>query len=113
MKSSSSAKRSRSLIRLSLLLLIVPGLYLSLWFSISGDQSLTYFEQVRHLMSYFPEPIRNPYGITLTFFGMSLSAAILSFYGYLKSESKRAQMISVIISCVATLLSAWLGMTIL
>ena len=113
MNSSSPAKKSRNLIRVSLLLLILPILYLSLWFSISGDDSLTYFEQVRLLMSYFPESIRNPYGITLTFFGMSVSATILSFYGYLKSETKRAQLVSVIISCVATLLSAWFGMTLL
>lgn len=113
MTSPASTKKSRNLIRVSSLLLILPILYLGIWFSISGDESLTYFEQVRLLMSYFPESIRDPYGITLTFFGMSLSSAILSFYGYLKSGSKRAQTTSVVISCVAALLSAWFGMTLL
>ena len=95
------------------MLLILPILYLGIWVSIAGEESLTYFEQVNLLMSYFPETIRNPFGITLTFFGMSLSSATLSFYGYLKSEAKGQQVVSVIICCVATLLSAWFGITLL
>ena len=111
--SSSTAKRNRNHIRFSLLLLVLPILYLGLWFSISADNSLTYFEQVQILMSYFPESIRDPYKITLFFFVESLSSAILSFYGYLKATSKKAQITSITICCVAAFLSAWFGMTLL
>jgi hypothetical protein len=111
--SASTAKQSRNLVRFSLLLLVLPILYLGLWFSISADETLTYFEQVQMLMNYFPESIRDPYKITLFFFMESVSAAILSFYGYLKSTSKKAQAICVTICCVAVFLSAWFGMTLI
>jgi|GEM_PF-2124299 len=110
---SSSSKKSRNYIRFSLFLLVLPVLYMGLWFSISADESLTYFEQVQMLMSYFPEPIRDPYKTTLFFFTESILATILSFYGYLKAESKKAQITSIIICCISTLLSAWFGMTLL
>lgn len=45
----------RNYIRISLILLILPLLYLILWMTIQGNESLTYFEQVQQLMSYFPE----------------------------------------------------------
>ena len=108
-----SKSKARNNIRISLLLLILPVLYLGVWVSISADESLTYFEQVQLLMSYFPESIRNPFGITLTFFGMSFSAASFCFYGYLKSEQKTAQISQVVLCCIATLLTVWFGMTLL
>ena len=111
--SESMAKQSRNHIRFSLLLLVLPVLYLGLWFSISTDNTLTYFEQVQLLMSYFPESIRDPYKITLFFFVESLSAAILSFFGYLKAGSRKAQITCITICCVATFLSVWFGMTLL
>ncbi|HBX66507.1 MAG: hypothetical protein CL670_02370 [Balneola sp.] len=110
---SSSSKQSRNFIRFSIFLLVLPVLYLGLWFSISADDSLSYFEQVQMLMSYFPESVRDPYKITLFFFVESLSATILSFYGYLKAESKKAQLTTIIICCISTLLSAWFGMTLI
>lgn len=103
----------RNHIRFSLLLLIFPVIYLGTWFSISSEHSLSYFGKVQLLMSYFPETMRDPYAISLIFFGMSLGAACLSFFGYLKSTSNNARYATVLICCVATLLSAWFGMALL
>jgi hypothetical protein len=110
---SASGKSVRNYIRFSIFLLVLPVLYLGLWFSIASDDTLSYFEQVDLLMSYFPESLRDPYNVTLFFFGESLSAAVLSFFGYLKSDSKKAQITSITISCLAAFLSAWFGMTLL
>lgn len=113
MTDSSTSKSVRNYIRVSLLLLILPVLYTTLWIFISTNENLTYFEQVQLLMSYFPEGLRNPYSITLAFFGMSLGSAILSFYGYLKSSGRKGQFANVGICCIATLLTVWLGFTLL
>lgn len=102
----------RNYIRISLLLLILPILYLGVWFSISAEDSLTYFEQVQLLMSYFPQSIRNPFGITLTLFGMSMISAVISFYGYLKSITGYGRVISMVIFIVAGLLTFWLGVSL-
>ncbi len=97
----------RNYIRISLLLLILPLLYLILWMFIQGNESLTYFEQVQQLMSYFPESMRDPFGITLVFFGMSSVSAVFGFYGYLKSEGGYSGIISLVIFTVAALLAFW------
>lgn len=97
----------RNYIRINLILLILPLLYLILWMSIQGNESLTYFEQVQQLMSYFPESMRDPFGITLTFFGMSSVSAVFGFYGYLKSEGRYSGVMSLVIFTVATLLTFW------
>lgn len=97
----------RNYIRISLLLLILPLLYLLLWVSIQGNEAMTYFEQVQQLMSYFPESIRNPFGITLTFFGLSSISAVFGFYGYLKSDSGYSGVMSLVIFTVAALLAFW------
>lgn len=94
------------------MLLILPVLYLGIWLSISAEDSLTYFEQVQLLMSYFPQSIRNPFGITLTFFGMSFVSAVLSFYGYLKSNTGYGRVISIVIFTVAGLLTFWFGVSL-
>ncbi|MEX0844404.1 MAG: hypothetical protein WD022_03950 [Balneolaceae bacterium] len=112
-ESNSTQKKVRNYIRLSLLLLILPILYLGAWFSIFGDESLTYFEKVQLLMSYFPESMRNPFGIVLTFFGMSLTSAIFSFYGFLKGESKFSNIMTISIFTVAALLTFLLGISLL
>ncbi|WP_020404552.1 hypothetical protein [Gracilimonas tropica] len=106
-------KRTRNLIRLSLLLIIMPVLYLGLWISILQNEALTYAGQVQLLMSYFPEFLRNPFGITLTFFGMSFSSAIFGFYGYLKADSNKAQLLSLFLSGIATLITIWYGFTLM
>lgn len=106
-------KKVRNLLRISLLLLIVPVIYIGLWISISVDESLTYFEQVQQLMSYFPQTIRNPFGITLTFFGMTLLSAVFGFYAYLKSDSKKQQFFILAISAIASILTLWFGFTLL
>lgn len=113
MSDSSTSRSVRNYIRISLLLLILPVLYITLWISIATDDSLTFFEQVQLLMSYFPEGMRDPYYITMIFFGMSLGSAIFSFYGYLKSSGRSAQITNVAICCIATLLTLWLGFTLL
>ncbi len=97
----------RNYIRISLLLLILPLLYLLLWLSIQGNEGLTYFEQVQQLMSYFPESMRNPFGITLAFFGMSTISAVFGIYGYLKSEGGYSGVMSLVIFTVAALLAFW------
>lgn len=103
----------RNYIRISLLLLILPLLYLFLWVSIQGNEALTYFEQVQQLMSYFPESVRDPFGITLTFFGLSAVSAVFGFYGYLKSEAGYSGVMSLVIFTVATLLAFWFGITLI
>ncbi|MEX0723926.1 MAG: hypothetical protein WD357_09150 [Gracilimonas sp.] len=107
-----NSRSIRNYIRISLLLLIFPILYLGLWISISGSESMTYFEQVQYLMSYFPESVRNPFGITLTFFGMSVSSAAFGFYGYLKSEDGYSGVMSLVIFTAATLLAFWFAITL-
>lgn len=103
----------RNYIRISLLLLILPLLYLLLWVSIQGNEAMTYFEQVQQLMSYFPESIRNPFGITLAFFGLSSVSAVFGFYGYLKSDGGYSGVMSLVISTVAALLAFWFGITLI
>jgi len=108
-----NSRSIRNYIRISLLLLIFPMLYLGLWLSISGSESMTYFEQVQYFMSYFPEAIRNPFGITLTFFGMCMSSAVFGFYGYLKSDGGYPGIMSLVIFAAAILLAFWFGVTLL
>lgn len=95
------------------MLIIAPVLYLGLWINISMDDSLTYFEQVQQLMSYFPELIRDPFGITLTFLGMSFISSAFAFYAYLKSDSKKQQSFSLALSTIAAILTMWFGFTLL
>lgn len=97
----------RNYIRVSLILLILPLLYLILWMTIQVNESLTYFEQVQQLMSYFPESMRNPFGITLVFFGMSTVSAVFGFYGYMKSEERYSGVMSLVIFTIAALLAFW------
>lgn len=97
----------RNYVRISLLLLILPLLYLLLWLTIQGNESLIYFEQVQQLMSYFPESIRNPFGITLSFCGMSIVSAVFGFYGYLKSEDGYMAVMGLVTFTIATLLTFW------
>ncbi|HBQ60528.1 MAG TPA: hypothetical protein DD671_13120 [Balneolaceae bacterium] len=106
-------RKVRNLVRISLLLIIAPVLYLGLWISISMDDSLTYFEQVQQLMSYFPESIRNPFGTTITFLGMSFISAVFAFYAFLKSDSKKQQSFSLALSAIAAILTLWFGFTLL
>lgn len=113
MKEPASPKTVRNYIRFSLILLAIPVLYLGLWFNISQNEELTYFEQVQLLMSYFPESLQEPRLLTMLFFGSSLSSAILSFYGYLKSPDIKSRRFTVIICCAATFITVWLGMTLL
>lgn len=113
MTESSIPNSVHNYIRVSLLLLILPVLYTTLWIFIATDESLTYFEQVKLLMSYFPEQTRDPYYITLVFFGMILGSALLSFYGYLKSPARKGQFTNVYICYLATHLTVWLGFTLL
>lgn len=106
-------KRVRNLIRISLLMIIAPVLYFGLWISISGNESLTYFEQVQQLMSYFPESLRDPFGITLTFLGMSFISTAFGFYAYLKSDSKNQQFFSLILTVIAGIVTMWFGFTLI
>lgn len=108
-----SSKKIRNLIRISLLLIILPVIYLGLWISISGNDDLTYAGQVQKLMSYFPEALRNPYGITLTFFGLSFLSAVFGIYAYLKSSSKKGKALTLVISAAAALVTMWFGITLL
>ena len=103
----------RNLIRASLLLIVLPVLYLVLWISISGNESLSYAEQVQLLMSYIPEPFRDPFGITFLFFGMSFLSAVFGFYAFLKSGSGKVQLFSIFIAGFAGLLALWYGFTLL
>ncbi len=112
-QSKHKARVVRNRIRLGLLLLILPVVYLGLWISISGNDALTYFEKVQMYMGYFPESVRNPFGITLSFFGMSLGSAIFSFSGYLKSRETKTQIICLVISGIATLLTLLFGFQLL
>jgi hypothetical protein len=112
-KSFQRKKKVRNLLRISLLLLIVPILYLGLWISISGEESLSYFQQVQQLMSYFPEFIRNPYGITLSLFGMSLLSSVFGFYSYLKSSSRGQQYFGLALSIFAMVITFWFGFTLM
>ncbi len=107
------SKAVRNYIRFSLLLLVFPLIYQGIWFFITTKESLSYFEKVQLLMSYFPASMRDPYAITLIFFGMSLMAAFLSFSGYLKSSKSKARYVTIFICCLATLLSALFGFTLL
>lgn len=108
-----SGRITRIYLRISLLLLILPVLYLGLWISISGNEGLTYFEKVQMLMDYFPEAVRNPYGISLTFFGLSIGSAIFGFLGYMKSSSGNSGYISMGISILAGFVAVWFGMSLL
>ena len=96
-----------NLLRASILLLILPVMYISLWISISAKEMLTYSEKVMLLMSYVPEFARNPYGLTIFFFGMSGLSAGLSFSAWMKSKVKRVQYISMVISAIGTILALW------
>lgn len=107
------SKRVRNYIRVSLILLAMPILYLGLWFSISQNESLTYFEQVQMLMSYFPDFLQDPRLLAMLFFGMGLTSAVLSFYGYLKSADIKSRRFTVLICCAATFITVWLGMSLL
>jgi|AntRauTorckE6833_2_1112554.scaffolds.fasta_scaffold01019_11 predicted membrane protein len=106
-------KRVGNLIRLSLLMIIAPVLYIGLWIFILGDESLTYFEQVQRLMSFFPESFRNPFGITLIFFGMSFISAASGFYAYLNSNSKTQRRFSLALTVATGLITLWFGFTLL
>lgn len=108
-----SGRITRIYLRISLLLLILPVLYLGLWVSISGNEGLTYFEKVQMLMNYFPESLRNPYGISLFFFGLSLGSAIFGFLGYLKSSSSNSGKISLGVSIFSGFIALWFGMSLL
>ncbi|SMO49949.1 hypothetical protein [Gracilimonas mengyeensis] len=110
---SKTKSRATNLIRISVLLLILPVLYLALWYPISTDETLTYFEKVTKLMGYFPEKLRHPYWITVTFCGLSLSSAIFGFNSYLKFETRQGQIIAIIISAVAVFLTAIFGMMVI
>src|SRR5690554_1428856 len=85
-----SGRITRIYLRLSLLLLVLPILYLGFWISISGYEGLTYFEKVQMLMDYFPKSFRDPFGIALTFFGLSVGSAIFGYLGFMKSNSENA-----------------------
>ena len=104
--------RSVNLIRISVLLLVLPVLYMALWIPISGDETLTYFEKVAKLMGYFPQQLRHPFGIALAFLGMSAGAGILSFYAYMKSETARTQWLSIIICLAAVFLAILFGVNV-
>lgn len=106
-------KKVRNLIRISLLMIITPALYFGLWISISGNESLTYFEQVQQLMSYFPKSLRDPFGITLTFFGMSFISTVFGFYAYLRSDSKKQRSFSLALSVIAGIITMWFGFTLM
>lgn len=113
MSQNSTSKSVRNYIRLSLILLIIPVLYLGLWASISGNETLNHFEKVQLFMSYFPEAIRNSFKITFALFGMCLLSAVLGFTAYQKSETIFTQIIGVVLSLIATLLTVWFGMTLM
>jgi cytochrome bd-type quinol oxidase subunit 2 len=108
-----SQKAVRNSIRFSLLLLVFPLIYTGTWFFITTKESLSYFEKVQLLMSYFPPSMRHPQSITLAFFGMSLIAAILSFSAYLKTSKSKARYVAIFTCCLATLLCALYGFTML
>mgnify|MGYP000193769837 CR=1 FL=1 len=108
-----SQKKIRNLIRGSLLLLVLPMLYVGLWISISGNEALTYFEKVQLLMSYFPASLRDPLGISLTFMGMSLVSAVFGFYGYVKAKSSKQGYFCLVLSGIAILFTMWFGFTML
>lgn len=112
-ENSQSQKKVRNLIRGSLLLLVLPILYVGLWISISGNEALTYFDKVQLLMSYFPASLRDPFGISLTFMGMSLVSAVFGFYGYLRAKSSTQSYFCLILSGVALLFTLWFGFTLL
>jgi hypothetical protein len=107
-----SGRITRIYIRISLLLLILPILYLGFWISISGNEGLTYFEKVQMLMDYFPESLRDPFGIALTFFGLSMGSAIFSYLSYMKSTTEKAGKISLSVCLIAILTSIWVGMSL-
>lgn len=99
----------KNLIRISLLLMILPALYLGLWIWISGSDELTYFEQVNLLMSYIPEAVREPFLVTISLFGMSLTSAVFGLYGYIKSEADFPRKTNLFILTLATIMSIWFG----
>lgn len=99
----------KNLIRFSLLLMILPALYLGLWIWISGSEGLTYSEQVQLLMSYIPDAVRNPYLVTISLFGMSITSAVFGLYGYIKSEADYPRKTSLFIMTLATIMSIWFG----
>jgi len=101
--------RVKNLIRISLLLMILPALYLGLWIWISGSEGMTYSEQVQLLMSYIPESVRNPYLVTMSLFGMSITSAVFGLYGYIKSEADYPRKTSLFIMTLATIMSIWFG----
>ncbi|MEX0609752.1 MAG: hypothetical protein WD158_09990, partial [Balneolaceae bacterium] len=70
-------------LRASIISIILPVLYIGLWIKISGDDFLTYNEQVMTLMGYFPEFARDPFWLTVVFLGMSVLSATLSFRAWL------------------------------
>ncbi|MFP8489628.1 hypothetical protein ACKGJO_11105 [Gracilimonas sp. Q87] len=102
----------KNLIRISLLLMILPALYLGLWIWISGSEELSYFEQVQLLMSYIPEPVRDPFLVTISLFGMSLVSAVFGLYGYIKSEADYPRKTSLFIMTLATIMCIWFGRSV-
>jgi hypothetical protein len=99
----------KNLIRISLLLMILPAMYLGLWIWISGSDELSYFEQVQLLMSYMPEFVRDPFMVTISLFGMSVISAVFGLYGYIKSEADYPRKTSLFILTLATIMSIWFG----
>lgn len=99
----------KNLIRVSLILMILPALYLGLWIWISGSDDLTYFEQVQLLMSYIPETFRDPFLVTISLFGMSAVSAVFGLYGYIKSEADYPRKTSLFIMTLATIMCIWFG----
>lgn len=106
-------KAGTKYLRVSIIILILPILYIGLWATISGDQSMTYNEQVMTLMGYFPEFARNPFWITVTFFLMSFASAVLSFRIWLKSIRKGLQITAMMVCALAKLLSIWFATVLL
>lgn len=103
----------RNYMRFSLIFLAMPILYIGLWFTIRQNETLTYFEQVQLLMSYFPDFIQEPRMLALFFFSLSICSMGLSFMGYLKSQETRSRWLTIIICCTATFVTMWLGMSLL
>lgn len=100
-------------LRVSVIILILPILYIGLWATISSDHSMNYNEQVITLMGYFPEFARNPFWITVTFFLMSFASAVLSFRAWFKSIGKGLQITAMMVCALATLLSIWFATVLL
>ncbi|MEX0720944.1 MAG: hypothetical protein WD059_09765 [Balneolaceae bacterium] len=105
-------KTITNFLRASILLLVLPLLYIALWINISGDETLTYHEQVLILMGYFPEFARDPFWVTIIFLGLSGLSAALSFTAWIKSHRVGIHIVGMMICAIGTLLTIWFASTL-